>query len=52
MNQNIYILQYLEKNGFQELITTAQKRRLEEEIIPNQERNKIRFNIPEEEQEN
>jgi hypothetical protein len=43
MNNNIYILQYLEKNGFKELIATAQKRRLEEETIPNQNHTRIRF---------
>ena len=50
INNNIYILQYLEKNGFQELITTAQKRRLEVENIPNQERSKVRFKTSDEEE--
>ena len=50
MNNNIYILQYLEKNGCQELIRTAQKRRLEVESIPNQERSKVRFKTSDEEE--
>ena len=43
MNNNIFILQYLEKKGFKQMLTTAQKRRLEEEEIPNQNHTRIRF---------
>ena len=42
MNTNIYVLMYLDTNGLKELITTAQRRRLEEEDIPNQTK-KVRF---------
>ena len=48
MNSNIYILKYLERNGFQDMITTAQKRRLEEEASPNLEQQKVRFAMQEE----
>ena len=48
MNSNIYILKYPERNGFQDMITTAQKRRLEEEASPNQEQQKVRFAMQEE----
>jgi len=51
MNNNIFILQYLEKKGFKQMLTTAQKRRLEEEKIPNQNHTKIRFEEEEQQPE-
>jgi hypothetical protein len=43
MNTNIIVLQYLDKNGFQNLITREQKRKLEEEEQTKEKDKKVRF---------
>jgi hypothetical protein len=43
MNTNIIVLQYLNKNGFQNLITREQKRKLEEEEQNKEKEKKVKF---------
>ena len=43
MNTNIIVLQYLDKNGFQNLMTREQKRKLEEEEQTKEREKKVRF---------
>jgi hypothetical protein len=43
MNTNIIVLQYLNKNGFQNLITREQKRKLEEEEQNKEKEKRVKF---------